>query len=517
MHLREDLQRLGQLATRALLPAKVRVPSGPPDPPSPGLEAFLRQEGPRLDVGLGAALIAAEDQPELDPERVVEELEGWAMRARQGLGRLQGPAERLEAFTRFFFDDLGLEASPSRAGRYDEGRLADLLLPHVMRRRRGHCVGLSTLYLALGYRLGLPLYGVSAPGHFFVRWEGEGLRQNVELTSRGATHDDAYYVERFNLQPAQVDRGIYLQSLRRREVLIEVLNNRANFYWDRGDEERVLRDLDRVVRLSHNYAQAYVGRGFVSMRRGSLRQAEADLRAALEIDPENGRAWLLLGQVLLRRGDEQAEDALARATELDGRSALAATYLGLYYQQRGEAERAQRWHEQALQLDPCCHLAWVHLGALRGSLGERDKAERAYREAVQLRPESLRAREGLVLTSRGAGALHFRARWEARSICAEYERRLQRAPQSDALSGAYLRFLGEAGLDAARGEALAQELVERNPTPANAELAARALGLLGREQAALRIIERGLAEADEREGERLQTLGLRIRARSGPL
>lgn len=513
------MRRLGQLATRTFLPPRVRVPSGPPEPTSPNLEAFLRRREARLDVGLGAALIAAEDQPELEPERVVDQLDEWAARARRAQGGARTPEDRLEAFTRFFFDELGFEASPSRGSRYDEGRLADLLLPHVVRRRRGHCVGLSTLYLALGYRLGLPLYGVSAPGHFFVRWEGEGLRRNVELTSRGATHDDAYYVERFRLLPSQVDRGVYLQSLRRREVLIEVLNNRANFYWDRGDEERVLRDLDRVVRLSHNYAQAYVGRGFVGMRRGSLAQAEADLRSALEIDGEDARAWLLLGQVLLRRGGGEAEDALARATELDGRSALAATYLGLHYQQRGEPERAQRWHEQALQLDPRCHVAWIHLGALRSATGERDKAERAYREALTLRPESLRAREGLVLASSAGPPAEsgWFARWEVRSICREYERRLQAAPQSDALCAAYLRFLGEAGVRAERGEALARQLVERNPTPANAELAGRSLSLLGREEAALRLLERGLREADGPERERLEALSARVRARFEPL
>lgn len=131
----------------------------------------------------------------------------------------------------------------------------------MVRRRRGHCVGLSTVYLALAHRADLPVYGVSAPGHFFVRWEGAGLRANVELTARGARHDDAYYVERFRLGAARVDRGVYLQSLRRREVLVEVLNNRANLYWDRGDEARAARDLDRVVRASHNYARAWVGRG----------------------------------------------------------------------------------------------------------------------------------------------------------------------------------------------------------------------------------------------------------------
>lgn len=523
LHLGDDLRRLRLHAARVLLPPRVRVPEGPPGPPSPGLEALLRARERRLDVGLGATLIACEDQPELDPELTVDVLQEWAGRARVHLNRTGSPRSgassalaRLTAFNDFFFDTLGVEAAPTRgASRYDEDRLADLLLPHVVRRRRGHCVGLSTLYLALGYRLGLPLYGVSVPGHFFVRWEGEGLRRNVELTSRGAVHDDAYYVERFRIGQSQVDRGIYLQSLRRREVLVEVLNNRANFYWDRGDEARVLRDLNRVVSLSSNYAQAYVGRGFVNLQRGGLSAAEEDLRRAIAIDEENGRAWLLLGQVLLRRGAPEAEQALVRATELDPQSALAASYRGLLHQQRGQPALAKTWHENALQLDPRCHMAWIHQGLAALATNERFEARRCFLEAQELQPESLRAREGLVIAQRSpAGKLPWGARQSMKGVFREYERKLKAAPESDSVRAAYLNFLGETGQNVERAEVLAAELISRNGTVCNVELAALALGRLDRIDRALGLVSRALArERDEggREVARLEALDERLR------
>ena len=39
----------------------------------------------------------------------------------------------------------------------------------MLERRRGIPISLSTVYLALGRRLGLPFEGVGMPGHFLVR------------------------------------------------------------------------------------------------------------------------------------------------------------------------------------------------------------------------------------------------------------------------------------------------------------------------------------------------------------
>jgi tetratricopeptide (TPR) repeat protein len=506
LHVPEDLRRLRQLAMRVFLPDRVRIPHGPPGPPSPAIELLLRLSEGQVDVALGAALIAAEDQPEYEPERVVLRIEELGVELRARLARTSSdPLQRLETLNDFFFQDLGMSASPHRSARFDEDRLADLLLPHVVRRRRGHCLGLSTLYLALAHRARLPVFGVSAPGHFFVRWDGDGLRRNVELTAQGACHDDAYYVQRFEISADLMERGVYLQSLRRREVLVEVLNNRANFYWDRGDEARVLRDLDRIVRLSRNFAQAYVGRGFVGLHRGNLVKAENDLRRALEIDPGSGRAWLLLGQVYLRRGDVvAAEEALTKSTEVDSGSALSATYLGRLYHRRGEYDRALRWHEDALRLDPRCLSAWIHTGQTRRAVGELDQAKRAFREALRLAPESLRAREGLLLLSRAEhDTIVWTERRAFRLVCHEYELRLRETPEADAVRAAYLRFLHEAGVDLERAVEVGRELVGHNPTVHNYELLARVLGSVGRKSEAAALVERAL-ELDRQVGGRAE-------------
>ncbi|HXK16158.1 MAG TPA: transglutaminase family protein, partial [Polyangiaceae bacterium] len=55
------------------------------------------------------------------------------------------------------------------------------LLPSVLGRRRGSCVGLGTLLLALAETLGWSASGVLMPGHFYVRVATGAEHRNVEL------------------------------------------------------------------------------------------------------------------------------------------------------------------------------------------------------------------------------------------------------------------------------------------------------------------------------------------------
>ena len=91
----------------------------------------------------------------------------------------RGPEQRIAAVNEFVFKHLAV--TPATGRRRDE-QLDHLLLHRVLERRTGHCLGLSTLYLALCARNGLPIYGVSAPGHFFCRYDDGTTRINIETT-----------------------------------------------------------------------------------------------------------------------------------------------------------------------------------------------------------------------------------------------------------------------------------------------------------------------------------------------
>ncbi|MBX3471855.1 MAG: tetratricopeptide repeat protein [Planctomycetes bacterium] len=506
----EDARRLGALALRVLAPGEVVLPEGSPAGSADDVEALLRADDRHLDLARGTTLLACEDAPAVDPERVLDEVAHLAWALRQCLRAVprRDPARRLEVTNAFFFEALGFQAASARATRDGNERLGDLLLPHVLRRRRGHCVGLSSVYLAVGTRAGLPLFGVSAPGHFFVRWDGQGLRRNVETTARGAPHPDEHYVERFRIARPLVDRGVYLQSLRRREVLVEVLNNRANFWWDRGDVARAARDLDRIVQVSHNFARAYVGRGYLALQRGELLAARADLARAVEIAPEDPRAHLLLGEVALRLGRlDEAERAFDRAVATDEHAALACTNLGRVHGRRGAWDEALRWHERALAADRASHVAWNNLGVARRATGDVDGARAAFRTAARLRPDFLAARENLLLLGRRDDGLGWTGRLRLERLRRAYERRLRRAPHDDEGRAAFVRLLLEADPRPDRALEVAREGVRAHRSVRSLETQAVALRRAGDAAGAAAALEAALALDRERggfEAERLQ-------------
>jgi len=116
---------------------------------------------------------------------------------------------------------------------------------------------------------------------------------------------------------------------------------------------------------------------------------EAELRKALEAQPEEALNWRNLGRLLARRQGcaMEAEAAFRKATELRPRSAAAwaelGRFLGQSVERREEAERAIR---AAIELEPCRGGSWYDLATILATSGMRVEAEASYRRAIELDP-----------------------------------------------------------------------------------------------------------------------------------
>jgi tetratricopeptide (TPR) repeat protein len=261
-----------------------------------------------------------------------------------------------------------------------------------------------------------------------------------------------------------------------------------------------------------------VGRGFLSLQRSDLEAAQADLERALILDPDSGRAHLLLGQVFLRQGWlQKAQASFERATERDPDAALPATYLGRVHGIRGEHDQALACHERAVQADPGSATAWTQLGRSRAAVGDEAGARSALRTALRLDPGSLAARVNLLLLARVDGALSWAGRVRARGIARDFERLLATSG-SDPLRVRYVRFLLGCDLALERALAEAESLVVGRETSYHCELLARVLHRLGRRDEAFAQLQRARTLDGARGGvEAARLTALLERARGGPL
>lgn len=158
-----------------------------------------------------------------------------------------------------------------------------VLLPSVLRNREGSCVGLGTLYLALGEMLHLPLEGVLRPGHFFVRSREGGRNRNVELLRKGEEMPDDWYRMRFPIPEGSGPE--YGRGLSIAEVLGVVEYDVGNERVRAGRLAEARNAYERATRDFPDLAEAHASLGAVQQLFGNLDQAERSYNAARRANP----------------------------------------------------------------------------------------------------------------------------------------------------------------------------------------------------------------------------------------
>jgi regulator of sirC expression with transglutaminase-like and TPR domain len=161
--------------------------------------------------------------------------------------------------------------------------LAFVLLPSVLERRRGNCVGLGTLFLALADALGCAASGVLAPGHFYVRFQDPSGARNVELLRAGESMPDAWYAGRFPI-PGGFARE-YARPLGAREVLGVVEYDVGSELRRRLSLPRARAAFQRAVAAFPDLAEAHASLGAVEHLLGNLEAAAASYQRARAANP----------------------------------------------------------------------------------------------------------------------------------------------------------------------------------------------------------------------------------------
>jgi regulator of sirC expression with transglutaminase-like and TPR domain len=161
--------------------------------------------------------------------------------------------------------------------------LTFVLLPAVLRGRRGSCVGLGLLVLALGELLELDVAGVVLPGHFFVRIREGGHEHNVELLRRGEEMSDEWYRQRFPIPGGRAPA--YARRITHDEVLGVVAYNVGNQRRRQGRLEEARHAYQAAVRRFPDLAEAHASLGAVLHLLGALDEAEAAYERARGLYP----------------------------------------------------------------------------------------------------------------------------------------------------------------------------------------------------------------------------------------
>ena len=149
------------------------------------------------------------------------------------------------------------------------------------------------------------------------------------------------------------------------------MNETAEEYFRRAYEAQMAGDLDRAVALYKKSielgptAEAYTFLGWTYSFQRNYRDAIAECRKAIEVDPTFGNPYNDIGAYLL---------------------------------QKGEVDEAIPWLERALEAPRYESYCYPHMNLGRAYEAKRDwnRAKKEFREALHARPDYTPAKQGLV-------------------------------------------------------------------------------------------------------------------------
>lgn len=241
-----------------------------------------------LDLAEGALVIAAEEYPDLDVTAWLGRLDQMARELNARLPEDRSADALIAALNRFLFDTQGF--SGNGADYYDP---RNSYINEVLERRTGIPISLSIVYMELGRRIGLPLEGVSFPGHFLVACPVPGGTLVLDPYSRGISLGREDLERRLEqLYGAQVlervDLADLLQPAAKRDILARLLRNLKSVYLRAGDLPRGLSAIERILAIDPDNASELRDRGLVFRKLECFRGALDDLQRYLALEPEAG-------------------------------------------------------------------------------------------------------------------------------------------------------------------------------------------------------------------------------------
>jgi len=234
-----------------------------------------------LDLGAAALLIGGEEDPPLDLDAALQQLDDLADGVAPRLRGFTSPRERLDLVLAYLVRELGFRGDEVD---YDDPR--NSCLHTVLRRRVGLPITLSVLLMEVGRRVNLPIVGVGLPAHFLAAaTELPGVYIDMFHGGRLLSEFECRTLLRTKTQGTVEFEREMLRPVSTRQVLLRMLQNLRKLYTRRGKLDRALAASDRTLLLAPAAAEEHRDRGLLQIQRRAFRAAVEDLNRYLSLAP----------------------------------------------------------------------------------------------------------------------------------------------------------------------------------------------------------------------------------------
>ncbi|WP_219223967.1 transglutaminase-like domain-containing protein [Pedobacter antarcticus] len=204
-----------------------------------------------FDLLKGALVINRYQYPDLDEQRIINQLEDIRREIWLGLQHEMSSVEKIKLINHIFYKINGF--SGNTKNHHDP---QNSYINQVLDTRKGNQISLAIIYCTIAQKLDIPVYGVNLPQHFILGYIDETKRDEQEFGvlfyinafNKGAIfgkHDVDQFLRQLNLQPMP---GFYAPCSNV-EIIRRIIRNLISAYENLGSAEKVaeLKELQEIL------------------------------------------------------------------------------------------------------------------------------------------------------------------------------------------------------------------------------------------------------------------------------
>ncbi len=197
------------------------------------------KESEEKDLLEGLWLIATYQYPDLDFGDLKVEIEQLYHEIWREFKADYAPLDQIRIVNNMMFNKMKF-----RANTKNFHSPANSMINAVLESKKGNPITLCSVYMIIGQKLGMPIYGVNLPNLFILTYRKDGLVFYINVFNRGlifSKEDIDHYLEHLNIPPQELfyepcsNEDIILRCLRNLVVSFEKLGD-----YHKSDEIKII-------------------------------------------------------------------------------------------------------------------------------------------------------------------------------------------------------------------------------------------------------------------------------------
>lgn len=257
------------------------------------------------------------------------------------------PVRKLDRLKKLVFNEWKIRFQQA------SGKLQSVFPHQAFNNQQGSCLSISLIFLLLAEKLDLPLYGVLAPGHFFIRYDDGNLRLNIETLRKGEFMNDSWYRNRYMI----TDTTLYdLTNLSIAAVESSIRYNLGNFYLKNNWPDLAVKQFNLAIGLNPKLIEAHGNRAIALDATGNPDAALTILLRLKKNYPQVSNLRKNLGTLYLKRKDyPEAINEYKAALSCVPSDTEILYGLGISYYYSDQTDKAEEVLRKLLRFSPEHH------------------------------------------------------------------------------------------------------------------------------------------------------------------